>query len=104
MNMNMNMNIKNILSFSMFSSFVTIFMLLYLFYHLIYGKYNVGNYLINDFKKIILNDNLDDLNLRISSIDKDLYSLYTNRDDFIDEIAKRKYEYTSPGELLIKIN
>ena len=51
------MNIKNILSFSMFSSFVTIFMLLYLFYHLIYGKYNVGNYLINDFKKIILNDN-----------------------------------------------
>ena len=98
------MNIKNILSFSTFSSFVTIFMLLYLFYHLIYGKYNVGNYLINDFKKIILNDDLDDLNLKISSIDKDLYSLYTNKDDFIDEIAKRKYEYTSPGELLIKIN
>ena len=98
------MNIKNILSFNTFSNFVIIFMLLYLFYHLIYGKYNIGNYLINDFKKIILNDNLDDLNLRISSIDKDLYSLYTNKDDFIDEIAKRKYEYTSPGELLIKIN
>ena len=98
------MNIKNILSFNTFSNFVTIFMLLYLFYHLIYGKYNVGNYLINDFKKIILNDDLDDLNLKISSIDKDLYSLYTNKDDFIDEIAKRKYEYTSPGELLIKIN
>ena len=98
------MNIKNILSFNMFSNFVIIFMLLYLFYHLIYGKYNVGNYLINDFKKITLNDNLNDLNLKISSIDKDLYSLYTNKDDFIDEIAKRKYEYTSPGELLIKIN
>ena len=98
------MNIKNILSFNTFSNFVIIFMLLYLFYHLIYGKYNVGNYLINDFKKIILNDNLDDLNLKISSIDKDLYSLYTNKDNFIDEIAKRKYEYTSPGELLIKIN
>ena len=98
------MNIKNILSFNTFSNFVIIFMLLYLFYHLIYGKYNVGNYLINDFKKIILNDNLDDLNLKISSIDKDLYSLYTNKDDFIDEIAKRKYEYTSPGELLININ
>ena len=98
------MNIKNILSFNTFSNFVIIFMLLYLFYHLIYGKYNVGYYLINDFKKIILNDNLDDLNLKISSIDKDLYSLYTNKDDFIDEIAKRKYEYTSPGELLIKIN
>ena len=98
------MNIKNILSFNTFSNFVIIFMLLYLFYHLIYGKYNLGNYLINDFKKIILNDNLDDLNLKISSIDKDLYSLYTNKDDFIDEIAKRKYEYTSPGELLIKIN
>ena len=98
------MNIKNILSFNTFSNFVIIFMLLYLFYHLIYGKYNVGNYLINDFKKIILNDNLDDLNLKISSIDKDLYPLYTNKDDFIDEIAKRKYEYTSPGELLIKIN
>ena len=98
------MNIKNILSINTFSNFVIIFMLLYLFYHLIYGKYNVGNYLINDFKKIILNDNLDDLNLKISSIDKDLYSLYTNKDDFIDEIAKRKYEYTSPGELLIKIN
>ena len=98
------MNVKNMLSYNTFFNFVIIFILLYLFYHLIYGKYNVGNYLINDFKKIILNDNLDDLNLRISSIDKDLYSLYTNRDDFIDEIAKRKYEYTSPGELLIKIN
>ena len=98
------MNIKNMLSYNTFFNFVIIFILLYLFYHLIYGKYNVGNYLINDFKKIILNDNLDDLNLRISSIDKDLYSLYTNKDDFIDEIAKRKYEYTSPGELLIKIN
>jgi cell division protein FtsB len=98
------MNIKNLLSFSTFSNFVIIFMLLYLFYHLIYGKYNVGNYLINDFKKIILNDNLDDLNLKISSIDKDLFSLYTNKDDFIDEIAKKKYEYTSSGELLIKIN
>ena len=98
------MNIKNLLSFSTFSNFVIIFMLLYLFYHLIYGKYNVGNYLINDFKKIILNDNLNDLNLKISSIDKDLFSLYTNKDDFIDEIAKKKYEYASSGELLIKIN
>ena len=98
------MNIKNMLSYNTFFNFVIIFILLYLFYHLIYGKYNVGNYLINDFKKIILNDNLNDLNSKISSIDKDLFSLYTNKDDFIDEIAKKKYEHTSLGELLIKIN
>ena len=98
------MNIKNPFGLNAFSNFLIIFILLYLFYHLIYGKYNIGNYLINDFKKTILNENLIDLNLKISSIDKDLYSLYTNKDDFIDEIAKRKYEYTSPGELLIKIN
>jgi len=98
------MNIKNPFGLNAFSNFLIIFILLYLFYHLIYGKYNIGNYLINDFKKTILNENLIDLNLKISSIDKDLYSLYTNKDDFIDEIAKKKYEYTSPGELLIKIN
>jgi len=98
------MNIKNIFGLNAFSNFLIIFILLYLFYHLIYGKYNIGNYLINDFKKTILNENLIDLNSKISSIDKDLYSLYTNKDDFIDEIAKKKYEYTSPGELLIKIN
>ena len=46
----------------------------------------------------------NNLTSKISSIDKDLNALYTNKDDFIDEITKKKYGNTSSGEVLIKIN
>ena len=52
----------------------------------------------------MLIDEYNNLTLKISSIDKDLNALYTNKDDFIDEITKKKYGNTSSGEVLIKIN
>ena len=98
------MIIKNLFNLNSFFSFIIIFGLMYLSYHLFYGKYNVGNYLVNDFKLKLLKDDFNNLNFKISSIDKDLNALYTNYDDFIDEITKKKYGNTSSGEVLIKIN
>ena len=98
------MNFKNLFNLNTFFSFIIVFVLLYLCYHLFYGKYNFGNYLINDFKEKLLIDKYNNLTLKISSIDKDLNALYTNKDDFIDEITKKKYGNTSSGEVLIKIN
>jgi cell division protein FtsB len=98
------MNFKDLFNLNSFLSFISVFVLLYLSYHLFYGKYNIGNYLINDFMKKLLTNEYDNLTLKISSIDNDLNALYTNKDDFIDEITKKKYGNTSSGEVLIKIN
>ena len=98
------MNFKNLFNLNIFYSFISVFVLLYLCYHLFYGKYNIGNYLINDFKEELLINEYNNLTSKISSIDKDLNALYTNKDDFIDEITKQKYGNTSSGEVLIKIN
>ena len=98
------MNFKDLFNLNSFLSFISVFVLLYLCYHLFYGKYNIGNYLINDFKEKLLINEYNNLTSKISSIDKDLNALYTNKDDFIDEITKKKYGNTSSGEVLIKIN
>ena len=98
------MNFKNLFNLNIFYSFICVFVLLYLCYHLFYGKYNIGNYLINDFKEKLLINEYNNLTSKISSIDKDLNALYTNKDDFIDEITKKKYGNTSSDEVLIKIN
>ena len=84
------MNFKNLFNLNIFYSFISVFVLLYLCYHLFYGKYNIGNYLINDFKEELLINEYNNLTSKISSIDKDLNALYTNKDDFIDEITKKK--------------
>lgn len=86
------MNFKNLLNLNIFYSFISVFVLLYLCYHLFYGKYNIGNYLINDFKEELLINEYNNLTSKISSIDKDLNALYTNKDDFIDEITKKNME------------
>ena len=98
------MNFKNLFNLNIFYSFISVFVLLYLCYHLFYGKYNIGNYLINDFKEKLLINEYNNLTSKISSIDKDLNALNTNKDDFIDEITKKKYGNTSSDEVLIKIN
>ena len=98
------MHFKNLFNLNIFYSFISVFVLLYLCYHLFYGKYNIGNYLINDFKEELLINEYNNLTSKISSIDKDLNALYTNKDDFIDEITKKKYGNTSSDEVLIKIN
>ena len=71
---------------------------------MIFGKYNLGNFLINDFQVKLLDDAVSNLKKEITSIDKDLKALYSNYDDFIDEVEKKKFGNTSHGEALIKLN
>ena len=97
--------ITNKLNMNLFFNIIVILILFYLCYHLFYGRYNIGNYLVNDFQNSFYKNQLNDLNKKVVSLDKDLYALYSGKEDFIDEIMKKKYvNYTSPGEVLIKIN
>ncbi|MDB9776938.1 hypothetical protein OAB63_04175 [Alphaproteobacteria bacterium] len=96
--------ILNIFNPNFFFNSLVLLFLLYLCYHLFYGRYNIGNYLVNDFLESLYQDQIKVLNKKISSLDKDLYALYSGMEDFLDEIMKKKYEITSPGEVLIKIN
>ena len=88
------------LLFNLFIFFLTI----YLCYHLLFGKYNIGNFLINNFYEKIINEELEYIKTEIGQINLDLNALYTNREDFIDEVTKQRYSAISPGEVLIKID
>jgi|TARA_B110000114_G_C15087941_1_gene397067 cell division protein FtsB len=97
--------ILNLLNLNFFFNSIILLILLYLSYHLFYGRYNIGNYLVNDFQESLYQDQINVLIKKKSSLDKDLYALYSGREDFLDEIMKKKYPHkTSPGEVLIKIN
>ena len=85
-------------------NFFFIFVLIYLIYHTIYGRFNIGNYLIYKYEykmylklKEKLDINMDDLNI-------DLHSFYTNKDDYMDEITKQKNTNPIDGEVIIKLD
>tara|TARA_B100000900_G_C20563884_1_gene710140 strand:- start:667 stop:954 length:288 start_codon:yes stop_codon:yes gene_type:complete len=85
-------------------NFFFIFVLIYLIYHTIYGRFNIGNYLIYKYEykmylklKEKLDINMDDLNI-------DLHSFYSNKDDYMDEITKQKNTNPVDGELIIKLD
>ena len=96
---------SKIFNYNMLINLIIFIISLYLIYHLLYGQFNVGNFLINQFYETLLDDKFLKINNKIIDINKELNALYTNKEDFLDEITKQKYpEITSPGEVLIKIN
>lgn len=52
----------------------------------------------------MINEELEYIKTEIGQINLDLNALYTNREDFIDEVTKQRYNAISPGEVLIKID
>jgi cell division protein FtsB len=81
-----------------------IFVLIYLLYHTIYGKFNVGNYLIYIFEEKLYTDMIQHLDQDMLDLNIDLNSFYTNKDDYIDEISKQYNPNPVEGELIIKLD
>ena len=78
-------------------------MLVYLAYHIINGKYNIQNYLINKFELKLFQDFHYNLKQKSLAVDMDLRALYNEGEDFLDEIS---HQFSEPenGELLLKID
>ena len=80
------------------------FVLIYLIYHTIYGKFNIGNYLIYQFEQKMYIKLQETLKKNMIDLNVDLHSFYSNKDDYIDEISKQKNTNPTDSEVIIKLD
>ena len=79
-------------------------MLIYLLYHTVYGKFNVGNYLIYQFEEKMYKKLQSNLDQKMLDINIDLHSFYSNKEDYIDEITKQNNPSIQDGETILKLD
>ena len=85
-------------------NFFFILVLIYLIYHTVYGKFNIGNYLIYKFEEKMYKKMQSNLEQRMNDIDIDLNSSYNKKDDYIDEIIKQNNQNIEDGEIILKLD
>ena len=85
-------------------NFFFIFVLIYLVYHTVYGKFNVGNYLIYQFEEKMYKKLQSNLDQKMLDINIDLHSFYSNKEDYIDEITKQNNPNIQDGETILKLD
>ena len=91
-------NVKNLLNF------LFIFILFYLTYHLIHGKYNIQNYLILKYEERMYKDFLYNLKQGLADTNMDILAIRNEKEDILDEISKRNNPTPKDGEIVIKID
>ena len=78
--------------------------MIYLIYHTVYGKFNIGNYLIYQFEEKMYKKLQSNLDQKMLDINIDLHSFYSNKEDYIDEITKQNYPNIEDGETILKLD
>ena len=78
--------------------------MIYLIYHTVYGRFNIGNYLIYQFEEKMYKNLQSKLDQKMNDIDVDLNSSYYKKDDYIDEIKKQNDPNMQDGETVIKLD
>ena len=89
---------------SILINFFFIFVLIYLIYHTVYGKFNIGNYLIYQFEEKMYKKLQSNLDQKMLDINIDLHSFYSNKEDYIDEITKQNNPNIQDGETILKLD
>ena len=80
-----------------------IFIIFYLIYHILIGRYTLQNYFINKFELKLFQDFHYNLKQKSLANDMDLEALYYQYDDFMDELSKQNVLPDS-GEIVIKLD
>ena len=78
--------------------------MIYLIYHTVYGKFNIGNYLIYKFEEKMYEKLQSNLDQKMLDINIDLHSFYSNKEDYIDEITNQNNHNIQDGETIIKLD
>ena len=81
-----------------------IFIIYYLIHHLLYGQFNIQNYLIHKYETRMYEDFNYKLEHDLMMVNKDIYALHYQLSDMVDEVTKRKYSFPIDGEILIKLD
>lgn len=79
------------------------FVIFYLTYHILIGRYTLQNYFINKFELKLFQDFHYNLKQKSLAVDMDLEALYYQYDDFMDELSKQNILPDS-GEIIIKLD
>ena len=78
--------------------------MIYLINHTVYGKFNVGNFLIYKFEEKMYKKLQSNLDQKMLDINIDLHSFYSNKEDYIDEITKQNNPNIQDGEIILKLD
>ena len=78
--------------------------MIYLIYHTVYGKFNIGNYLIYQFEEKMYKKLQSNLDQKMLDINIDLHSFYSNKVDYIDEITIQNNLNIQDGETILKLD
>ena len=85
-------------------NFIFIYLLFYLIYHSFYGNLNIQNYLVHKFEYDLFQEKQRLINLQIKNIEMDLFALYNQKEDMLDELSKYNNPDPINDETVIKID
>ena len=81
-----------------------IFIIVYLAYHLIYGNFNIQNYLVYKFEEKIYKQKQDILDKNFNDLAMDLDALYKQKEDYLEELQIQKNPLPNEGETVLKLD
>ena len=81
-----------------------IFIIFYLAYHLIYGNFNIQNYLVYKFEEKIYKQKQDMLDKNINDLAMDLDAVYNQKEDYLEELQIQKNTLPNEGETVLKLD
>ena len=83
---------------------VFVFFLIYFTFHLFTDNLNIQKYLVLEFEKKLFEEKQRLINLKIESIDMDLFAMYAEKEDMYDELSKKHYPDPRNGETVLKLD
>ena len=83
---------------------VFVFFLIYFTFHLFTDNLNIQKYLVLEFEKRLFEEKQRLINLKIESIDMDLFAMYAEKEDMYDELSKKQYPDPRNGEIVLKLD
>ena len=71
---------------------------------MIYGNFNIQNYLVYKFEEKIYKQKQDILDKNIRDLAMDLDALYNQKEDYLEELQIQKNPLPNEGETVLKLD
>ena len=81
-----------------------VFFIFYFTFHLFTDNLSIQKYLLLEFEKKLFEEKQRLINLKIESIDMDLFAMYAEKEDMYDELSKKQYPDPRNGETVLKLD
>ncbi len=89
---------------SMIVNVFFVFVICYLSYHLVFGNFNIQNYLVYKFEEKIWKQKQEKLDKNIADVAMDLNALRLEQEDYLEELRFQKNPLPNEGETVLKLD